>query len=149
MSQPAPVSGTPGRRPRPGGGVGTAAPGAGAPGAGSLEQRHYFVLLPAGADRARRRADPPDRDGTRCLQGGPAGSYGGRAAVCRRLTLDDLARETGFSKFYLERSFNDRYGLPIHQFLKRVRIARALALLRQGERPAAVAKAVVSPTSRT
>jgi AraC-like DNA-binding protein len=59
-----------------------------------------------------------------------------------RLTLDDLARETGFSKFYLERSFNERYGLPIHQFLKRVRIARALALLRQGERPASVARAV-------
>ena len=34
------------------------------------------------------------------------------------------------------------YGLPIHQFLKRVRIARALALLRQGERPASVARAV-------
>ena len=64
------------------------------------------------------------------------------ARFAERLTLDDLARETGFSKFYLERSFNERFGLPIDQFLKRVRIARALALLRRGERPASVARAV-------
>ena len=59
-----------------------------------------------------------------------------------RITLDDLAADTGFSKFYLERNFNERFGLPIHQALKRVRLARAMDLLRQGERPSAVARAV-------
>ena len=59
-----------------------------------------------------------------------------------RITLDDLAVETGFSKFYLERSFNERFGVPIHQFLKRVRIGMALARMREGARPSTVAKPV-------
>jgi AraC-like DNA-binding protein len=59
-----------------------------------------------------------------------------------RITLDDLALDTGFSKFYLERSFNDRFGVPIHQFLKRVRIGMALAMMREGSRPSSVARTV-------
>ena len=59
-----------------------------------------------------------------------------------RLTLDGFARETGFSKFYLERSFHDRFGLPIHQYLKKVRVARALDMLRQGVRPSVVSTKV-------
>jgi AraC-like DNA-binding protein len=59
-----------------------------------------------------------------------------------RLTLDGFARETGFSKFYLERSFHDRFGLPIHQYLKKVRVARALDMLRQGIRPSVVSTKV-------
>ena len=57
-----------------------------------------------------------------------------------RLTLDGFAAETGFSKFYLERSFHDRFGLPIHQYLKKVRVARAMDLLREGHRPSVVSK---------
>jgi AraC-like DNA-binding protein len=59
-----------------------------------------------------------------------------------RITLDDLARETGLSKYHLERSFHLRMGLPIHQYLKKVRVARALALLRTGRRPAEIATVV-------
>jgi AraC-like DNA-binding protein len=59
-----------------------------------------------------------------------------------RITLDSLALDTGFSKFYLERSFNDRFGVPIHQFLKRVRIGMALAMMREGSRPSSVARTV-------
>jgi AraC-like DNA-binding protein len=59
-----------------------------------------------------------------------------------RLTLDGFAQDTGFSKFYLERSFHERYGLPIHQYLKKVRVARALDLLRQGIRPSVVSTRV-------
>ncbi|HEY0715729.1 MAG TPA: AraC family transcriptional regulator, partial [Polyangia bacterium] len=59
-----------------------------------------------------------------------------------RLTLDGFAAETSFSKFYLERSFHERFGLPIHQYLKKVRVARAMDLLREGQRPSVVAKKV-------
>jgi AraC-like DNA-binding protein len=107
-----------------------------------LEQQHYFsAYLRALLERAAS-APAADPALSRCDQ---AVSHV-RAVIERRfadrLTLDDLTIETGFSKFYLERSFNERYGLPIHQFLKKVRIARALALLRQGSRPAEVARAV-------
>jgi AraC-like DNA-binding protein len=59
-----------------------------------------------------------------------------------RLTLDGFATETGFSKFYLERSFHERFGLPIHQYLKKVRVSRALDMLRSGVRPSVVSKKV-------
>jgi AraC-like DNA-binding protein len=59
-----------------------------------------------------------------------------------RLTLDAFAADTNFSKFYLERSFHERFGLPIHQYLKKVRVARALDLLRQGLRPSVVSRKV-------
>ena len=108
----------------------------------TLEQKHYFsCYLRALVERAAQ-VEAPVGESSRCLKAIEHVRALVEARFAQRLTLDDLARETGFSKFYLERSFNDRFGLPIHQFLKRVRIARALALLRQGERPAAVAKAV-------
>ena len=107
-----------------------------------LEQRHYFsCYLRALIERAGADAVPTEAS-TRCLRAVEQVRTVVEQRFAERLTLDDLAKETGFSKFYLERSFNERYGLPIHQFLKRVRIARALALLRQGERPASVARAV-------
>ena len=56
-----------------------------------------------------------------------------------RITLDRLARETGFSKYYLERTFHDQIGVPVHQYLKKVRVAQALDLLRKGQRPSAIA----------
>jgi AraC-like DNA-binding protein len=60
----------------------------------------------------------------------------------KRITLDDCARETGLSKFHLERSFHDRVGVPIHQYLKKVRVAHACNLLRTGLRPAEIATRV-------
>jgi AraC-like DNA-binding protein len=112
------------------------------PDADSLEQQHYFeVYLRALLERAAvgpEEAPPPNRCDVALSRV--------RAIIesrfASRLTLDDLALQTGFSKYYLERSFNDRYGLPIHQFLMKVRIARALAMLRGGTRPAEVAFAV-------
>ncbi len=56
-----------------------------------------------------------------------------------RVSLDDLERETGVSKFHLARTFRASLGLPPHQFLKRVRLARAMDLMRRGSRPSEVA----------
>lgn len=56
-----------------------------------------------------------------------------------KITLDDLAREAGLSKFHLERSFTNKMGIALYQFVKKVRINRALEMLRSGPRPAEVA----------
>jgi AraC-like DNA-binding protein len=45
--------------------------------------------------------------------------------------LDTLAREAGLSRFHLLRAFKQRYGLPPHAYQVRVRIAKALRLLRK------------------
>jgi AraC-like DNA-binding protein len=85
--------------------------------------------------------------------GGPRMSLSTGAAVrkakeliesryAENLPLDVLARETGRSKFFLARKFRRQYGQPVHQYLKRVRVERALDLLRQGMRPIAVATQV-------
>jgi AraC-like DNA-binding protein len=49
------------------------------------------------------------------------------------LRLDDIAKETGISKFHLERKFRARFGVPVHQFTKLVRVRRALERLRRDE----------------
>jgi AraC-like DNA-binding protein len=56
-----------------------------------------------------------------------------------KISLDDVAREAGLSKYHLERSFTNKVGLSLYQFVKKVRINRALELLRSGLRPAEVA----------
>ena len=55
-----------------------------------------------------------------------------RARFCEPLTLELLERETNVSRFYLERSFQAKIGVPIHRYLKLVRLERALRLLREG-----------------
>lgn len=44
----------------------------------------------------------------------------------QRLTLDDLAAETYYSKYHLARLFRDEVGLPIHRYLTRLRLRAAL-----------------------
>jgi AraC-like DNA-binding protein len=58
------------------------------------------------------------------------------------LTLDRVAAAASLSKFHLERAFKAAYGVPMYRYLKRVRIGRALDLLRAGRRPADVASAL-------
>ena len=43
-----------------------------------------------------------------------------------RLTLDDVAAETYYSKYHLARLFRDEVGLPIHRYLTRLRLRAAL-----------------------
>jgi len=58
------------------------------------------------------------------------------------LRVDDLCRETGRSRFWINRAFGRRFGLPPHMYLTRVRLERARRLLARGEPAAGVAAAV-------
>ena len=84
----------------------------------------WYSLTTAPTSSSTTRS--PDPDDSRCRKALDRVRDVIVERYAERITLDDLAVETGFSKFYLERSFNERFGVPIHQFLKRVRIARAL-----------------------
>jgi AraC-like DNA-binding protein len=53
--------------------------------------------------------------------------------------LETLAREAGLSRFHLLRSFKERYGLPPHAYQVRLRVAKAMQLLRGRVPPAQVA----------
>lgn len=56
----------------------------------------------------------------------------------RTLTLDNLARRAGVSKFYLARTFQAKVGKAIHQYIVDMRVARARELLALGKRPSKV-----------
>jgi len=58
-----------------------------------------------------------------------------------RVDLASLSAVAGLSRFELLRRFRDQLGLTPHAFQRNLRITRARALLRAGERPAAVAQA--------
>ncbi|EDP63264.1 transcriptional regulator, AraC family protein [alpha proteobacterium BAL199] len=60
----------------------------------------------------------------------------------RELRLDDLAREAGRSRFWVNRAFAAAYGLPPHTYLTRRRLESARRLLADGEPAAEVAAAV-------
>lgn len=59
-----------------------------------------------------------------------------------RVGLDDIARAVGLSKYHLHRMFKRAVGVPIDGYRRLVRMDRALALLRGGLPPAAVAAEV-------
>ncbi|HEV2290399.1 MAG TPA: AraC family transcriptional regulator [Gemmatimonadales bacterium] len=50
-----------------------------------------------------------------------------------RHALSDLAREAGLSMYHFARIFRELVGVPPHRYLLKVRLARAAALLREGE----------------
>jgi AraC-like DNA-binding protein len=49
-----------------------------------------------------------------------------------RVSLQDLARLTGLSPYYLHRSFSRKIGMPPHAYQVQARVTRALWLLRRG-----------------
>jgi len=51
------------------------------------------------------------------------------------LALDDVALAVGLSAFHLLRVFQRCIGITPHQYLMRVRLLRAMALLRDTRRP--------------
>ena len=59
----------------------------------------------------------------------------------RTVRLAELADVSGLSRFELVRRFSAQLGLPPHAYQLNLRVARARALLRAGEAPAAVAAA--------
>lgn len=58
------------------------------------------------------------------------------------VTLDELVNVSGLSRFHLVRAFGDRVGLTPHAYQIRLRIERAMALLREGLQPGAIASLV-------
>jgi AraC-like DNA-binding protein len=60
----------------------------------------------------------------------------------RALSLADIAREVGRQPSYLSRLFREEVGCGVHTYLVRVRMQRAMDLLRQGEKVEAVAAEV-------
>lgn len=54
------------------------------------------------------------------------------ANYARSVPLDELARESGLSKFHLVRAFKHEVGLPPHAYQTRLRVSGAMNLLRRG-----------------
>jgi len=54
------------------------------------------------------------------------------SCIGENLTLELFEQVTNVSKYYLERSFQAKVGVPIHRYLKLVRLERAQELLRSG-----------------
>jgi AraC family transcriptional regulator len=52
------------------------------------------------------------------------------ARLDEQLSLDQLALEAGMSKFHFAKSFREVIGIPPHQYLVKLRIEKARALLR-------------------
>jgi AraC-like DNA-binding protein len=52
-----------------------------------------------------------------------------------RVTLDELARLSGLSRFHLVRAFSKEFGLPPHAWQMNARIQRVAALIRNGISP--------------
>jgi len=65
-----------------------------------------------------------------------------RDQFASRLTLASIAGQVGVSRSYLERSFTQMVGVPVHQYVRSIRVARALALMSRGSTAADAAAAV-------
>lgn len=65
-----------------------------------------------------------------------------RSQFASQLTLAIIAREAGVSRSYLERTFAQMVGVPVHQYVKGIRVARAMALMSRGSTAADAAAAV-------
>jgi AraC-like DNA-binding protein len=65
-----------------------------------------------------------------------------RDEFASRLTLEIIAREVGVSRSYLERGFAQMVGVPVHQYVRGIRVTRALALMSRGSTAADAAAAV-------
>lgn len=71
------------------------------------------------------------------------GQSAASAAICefleqnfmKNITLEDLSRLTGLSKYYLLRSFAKQKGISPYSYLETIRIDRAKKLLQQGVMP--------------
>ncbi len=61
------------------------------------------------------------------------------ARYAERVSLQELAEETGLSQFHLLRVFGRSLGLPPHQYQTHLRLARARTLMLRGEPAAKVA----------
>jgi len=59
------------------------------------------------------------------------------AHLGRAMTLDELAKIAGYSRFHFARGFRAATGMPPYAYLIRQRIARACEMLAAGDMPVA------------
>ena len=102
-----------------------------------LEERIASVLdLLLGASPAAHRRQPVV----------PGAVLRSRELILDRLTenfgVEELEQASGYSRFHLMRLFRTHYGLSVHEFRLRARVALAMRLLAKGESQAAVAAEV-------
>jgi YesN/AraC family two-component response regulator len=88
-------------------------------------------LLPRAAS-AHRHARPPDERGRRAVAVHPnihrALAFM-RAHFAEPISLTDVAREAGLSRFHFCRLFRSHAGTPFHEYLQELRVSRAQVLL--------------------
>jgi AraC-like DNA-binding protein len=60
-------------------------------------------------------------------------------AIPEGITLESLAQQVGWNRFYLCRAFREQLGMPPHAYLTHLRVSRAQRLLSRGLAPAEVA----------
>jgi AraC-like DNA-binding protein len=61
------------------------------------------------------------------------------ANFARAFSLEEVARETGLTKWHLARNFRKMIGLPIGEYARHVRAHRALRMLRMGTKASVLA----------
>lgn len=52
---------------------------------------------------------------------------------CKKICLDDVAHDLGFSKFYISRIFNHNVGCNLNEYINKLRINKAQVLLKNTE----------------
>jgi AraC-like DNA-binding protein len=60
----------------------------------------------------------------------------------RDLSIDELSRQVGLSRYHLMRSFSQEFGMPPHAYVNQLRLIEAKRLLREGVPAAEVAASV-------
>jgi len=93
-------------------------------------------------------ADPPVRAGHRDRAHAEEIAYLLRRRLDGRVTLEELARATGYSEFHLCRAFRRATGMTIGAFHRDLRIRHALALILETRRPLAEIAIEVGFTSQ-
>lgn len=107
----------------------------------AAESRLELLLLALAFRHGRARVPgAPNRDGDAAAVAKVREML--HAEFERDIRLDDLARETGRSRFQINRAFRAATGLPPHRYLTNIRLEHARTLLAAGEGPAEVAAAV-------
>ena len=49
--------------------------------------------------------------------------------LCEELTLDEISKTVGFSKFYFHRAFQREVGISLYDYIRKRRLAGAASLL--------------------
>ena len=89
---------------------------------------HFFHRL---VDRHSSASIPPVRDGNENFAVQRTKQFLDEH-YAEQVSLNDLARLTGLSPYYLHRSFCRKVGLPPHAYQVQVRVSRARSFLRRG-----------------